>query len=54
MSKAMEALQSSDALRTVERGPANGTMVVGAKEFVQKRYSMRQLLTKIREILDKN
>ena len=37
-----------------ESGSANGAMVVGAKGFVQKPYNMRQLLTTIREILDKD
>jgi YesN/AraC family two-component response regulator len=37
-----------------ESGPANGVMALGAKGFVQKPYNMRQHLTTIREILDKN
>ena len=37
-----------------ESGPASGVMSVGAKGFVQKPYDMRQLLTTIREILDKD
>ena len=37
-----------------ESGPANGVMSVGAMGFVQKPYDMRQLLTTIREILDKD
>ncbi len=37
-----------------ESGLANGVMEAGAKGFVQKPYNMRQLLTTIREILDKN
>jgi len=37
-----------------ESGPASGAMAGGAKGFVQKPYNMRQLLTTIREILDKN
>ena len=35
-----------------EGGPANGVMAARAKGFVQKPYSMRELLTTIREILD--
>jgi PAS domain S-box-containing protein len=35
-----------------EGGPANGDMATRAKGFVQKPYSMRQLLTTIRDILD--
>ena len=35
-------------------GPANWAMALGAKGFVQKPYDMRQLLTTIREILNKN
>ena len=37
-----------------ESGPANGVMSAGAMGFVQKPYDMRQLLTTIREILDKD
>ncbi len=37
-----------------QNGPANGVTVTGAKGFVQKPYNMRQLLTTIREVLDKN
>jgi DNA-binding NtrC family response regulator len=35
-------------------GPANGAMAAGAKGFVQKPYDIRQMLTTIREVLDKN
>ena len=35
-------------------GPDNWAMALGAKGFVQKPYNMTQLLTTIREILDKN
>ena len=35
-----------------ESGPADGTMAVGAKSFVQKPYDIRELLTTIREVLD--
>jgi PAS domain S-box-containing protein len=37
-----------------EGGPANGVMAARAKGFVQKPYSMRQLLTTIRKALDKD
>jgi len=37
-----------------ESQSANGAMAGGAKGFVQKPYNMRQFLTTIREILDKN
>ncbi len=37
-----------------ESGTADGVMVAGAKGFVEKPYNMRQLLTTIRDILDKN
>jgi PAS domain S-box-containing protein len=37
-----------------ESGPGSGAMTGGAKGFVHKPYNMRQLLTTIREILDKN
>jgi PAS domain S-box-containing protein len=37
-----------------ESGSANGVIAAGAKGFVQKPYNMKQLLTTIREILDKN
>jgi two-component system, cell cycle sensor histidine kinase and response regulator CckA len=37
-----------------ESGPANGVTAAGAKGFVQKPYDMRELLAKIREILDKD
>ncbi len=33
--------------------PASGVLAAGEKGFVHKPYSMRQLLTIIREILDK-
>ena len=36
-----------------ESGPARGVIKGGARRFIQKPYSMRQLLTIIREILDK-
>ncbi len=35
-------------------GSSDGVMAAGAKGFVQKPYNMRQFLTTIREILDKN
>jgi DNA-binding NarL/FixJ family response regulator len=37
-----------------EGGQANGVMDSGAKGFVQKPYNMRQLLTTVREVLDKD
>ena len=37
-----------------EGGPANWATPVGAKGFVQKPYDMRELLTRIREVLDKD
>jgi two-component system, cell cycle sensor histidine kinase and response regulator CckA len=37
-----------------ETGPVDGVIAAGAKGFIQKPYSMRQLLTTVREILDKN
>ena len=37
-----------------EGGQASGTEAAGAKAFVQKPYNMRQLLTTIHEVLDKN
>ncbi len=37
-----------------ETGPVNGVMAAGAKGFIQKPYSMRQLLTTVRQILDTN
>ncbi len=37
-----------------ESGTADGVIVAGAMGFVQKPYNMRQLLTTIRDILDKN
>ena len=37
-----------------EVGQASGATAAGAKGFVQKPYNMRQLLTTIREVLDKD
>jgi PAS domain S-box-containing protein len=37
-----------------ENGPASSAIASGAKGFVQKPYKMRQLLTMIREVLDKD
>jgi two-component system, cell cycle sensor histidine kinase and response regulator CckA len=37
-----------------ETGPVNGVMAAGAKGFIQKPYTMRQLLTTVRQILDRN
>jgi len=35
-------------------GTASGVMAAGAKGFVQKPYDMRQLLSTVREVLDKD
>lgn len=35
-----------------ESEPVNVTMLTGAKGFVKKPYGLRQLLTKMREVLD--
>jgi PAS domain S-box-containing protein len=37
-----------------EAGTASGVMAAGAKGFVQKPYDMRQLLSTVREVLDKD
>jgi two-component system cell cycle sensor histidine kinase/response regulator CckA len=37
-----------------EGGQASGATAAGATGFVQKPYDMRQLLTTVREVLDKN